>query len=240
MDKDTTSIGGLRNPPPVTRKLYYASIIFDCIGLLLSTFISWEIALILAGYVVFSKAYSWHGIRLKKYTYLSWLTVTIFQGGYTFMISNMVAAKEYNLNWFTSKNIECMILASLIISGSYPLTQIYQHKEDIGRGDHTLSYRLGIPGTFLFTLAFFTVSAIVAFHYFTTFANFNHFLIFILSIIPVMIYFFYWFIKTLQNNTYADFNHVMIMNKISSFCMTVCFTALFIADHPLSSISLKY
>src|SRR4051794_24500682 len=75
MDKDTGSIGGLKNPPPVTKKLYYASIIFDTAGLLVCSLAGWQNMLIMAGYVAFSKAYSWYGIRLKKYTYLGWVSV---------------------------------------------------------------------------------------------------------------------------------------------------------------------
>ena len=231
MDKDTGSIGGLQNPPPVTKKLYYASIIFDSIGLLLSAYAGWHNMFIIAGYVIFSKAYSWHAIRLKKYTLLSWLTVLFFQGGYTFMLANMVAENHYNTDWFTLKNIECMMIASLIIGGSYPLTQIYQHEADRLRGDYTLSYRLGIPGTFIFTLVFFSTGALVAFHYFTTFYNLYHFLVFTVCIIPVMAYFLYWFIKTLRNRVYADYAHTMLMNKISSVCMTICFTTLLIINH---------
>src|SRR5688500_17317517 len=36
MDRDTGSIGGLEKPPPVTPRLYYASIILDTAGIVLS------------------------------------------------------------------------------------------------------------------------------------------------------------------------------------------------------------
>jgi 1,4-dihydroxy-2-naphthoate octaprenyltransferase len=233
MDKDTGSIGGLKNPPPVTRKLYNASIIFDITGLLLSLLASWQLTLLIAVYVVFSKAYSWHGIRLKKYTLGSWLTVLVLQGGYTFMLANMAAANNYSIVWFTQKNIECMAIASLIIGGSYPLTQIYQHREDHQRGDTTLSYSLGIKGTFIFTLLFFSAGGAVAFHYFTTYYGPGHFVVFLVCLIPVMAYFLYWFAITIRDRAYADYEHTMLMNKLSSVCMTVCFITLLIIDHPV-------
>src|SRR5690606_21011987 len=59
MDKDTGSIGGLENPPPATRKLYYASIIFDTAGLLLMAIAGWQLFLLAGVYIIFSKAYSW-------------------------------------------------------------------------------------------------------------------------------------------------------------------------------------
>ena len=87
MDKDKGSIGGLKVPPPVTVKLYYASIIFDTVGLLLCLFVNIRLVPLMLLYVLVSKAYSWKGIRLKKYAILSWLVVTLFQGGYTFLTS---------------------------------------------------------------------------------------------------------------------------------------------------------
>jgi 1,4-dihydroxy-2-naphthoate polyprenyltransferase len=231
MDKDTGSIGGLKNPPPVTRKLYYASIIFDITGIALCAITGWQNMLVMAGYIAFSKAYSWEGIRLKKYTYLGWFSVMFFQGGYTFMLANMAAQSQVNMAWFTGKNIECMAIASLLIGGSYPLTQIYQHEEDRSRGDYTISYRLGIIGTFVFTAVLFTAGAGVAFHYFTRYYLLSQFFIFLICLSPVIGYFSYWFLITLKNRDNADYYHAMLMNKVSSFCMVVCFSVILVINH---------
>ncbi len=231
MDRDTGSIGGLKQPPPVTSKLYHASIIFDTIGLLLLTLAGWQCMLLALIYVLFSKAYSWHGVRLKKYTYGSWLTVMFFQGGYTFMLVCMAAQNNYSWEWFTPKNVECMLIASILIGGSYPLTQIYQHAEDSSRGDNTLSYRLGIRGTFLFTMLFFTAGAGIAFHYFTTYYSIGQFFIFCGCLAPVLVYFLNWFRLTMKDHANADFEHVMLMNKVSSVCMIVCFVVLYFLNH---------
>ncbi len=233
MDKDTGSIGGLKNPPPVTRKLYYASIAVDVLGLLICSIAGWKNAVIAAGYVAFSKAYSWEGIRMKKYTYLGWLSVMFFQGGYTYMLANMVATGNADLSWFTEKNLECMLFASLIIGGSYPLTQIYQHEEDSLRGDHTISYRLGIVGTFSFTAIFFSIGAFVALHYFTHYYSLKQFFIFGVCSIPIFIYFANWFLKTYRNRGFADYEHAMFMNKISATCMIICFLILLYVNQPV-------
>ena len=230
MDKDTGSIGGLKNPPPVTRKLYYMSILFDAAGLLLCSFAGWQHMLVLAGYVAFSKAYSWHGIRLKKYGVPGWISVAFFQGGYTFMLANMAVLNQPSAMWFTAKNIECMLFASLIIGGSYPLTQIYQHDEDGGRGDKTISYLLGIKGTFIFSSVFFVAGSIVALHYFSHYYSINHFLVFFGCSIPVVLYFASWFSKAMKNLQLADYEHSMLMNRISSISMIICFTILSILN----------
>jgi 1,4-dihydroxy-2-naphthoate octaprenyltransferase len=176
MDKDTGSIGGLKEPPPVTRKLYYASIVVDVAGLLICSLTGWQNVLVMAGYTAFSKAYSWDGIRLKKYGYLGWASVMFFQGGYTFMLANMAAENAQNLAWFTPKHLESMLFASLIIGGYYPLTQIYQHDEDNERGDLTISYKLGIIGTFLFAGILFLAGSGVLLHYCYTYYTMAHFM----------------------------------------------------------------
>ncbi|MEO8149745.1 MAG: UbiA family prenyltransferase [Bacteroidia bacterium] len=231
MDRDTGSIGGLKNPPPVTRKLYTVSMIFDLAGLLLCAFINWQMILIMLVYIGVSKAYSWHKIRLKKFAFVGWLVVMLFQGGYTFLIVNMAVVNKFSSSWFNEKNIFCMVLASFLIGGFYPLTQIYQHREDSGRGDYTISYRLGIIGTFIFTAVMFVVACIIAWIYFTTFYSIAEFVIFILCLLPVTGYFLYWLGKTLHNRAAANFDNTMRMTFISSVCMIICWSILFFVNH---------
>lgn len=231
MDKDTGSIGGLEHPPPVTQKLYYASIIFDIAGLSLCSLSSWQNALVMAGYVMFSKAYSWHGIRLKKYAYLAWASVMFFQGGYTFMLAHMAAEGSVSIHWFTAKNLACMIISSLLIGGFYPLTQIYQHDEDSQRGDFTISYRFGIIGTFIFTTVLFLCGTAVSYNYFTTYYTLSHFLIFLACLLPAVTYFAYWFAITTRNRKNANYRHAMQMNKVASLCMIICFSIILYLNH---------
>ena len=232
MDNDTGSIGGLKNPPPATKRLYYASIIVDIAGLLICALSGWQNVVVMVGYIGFSKAYSWHGIRMKKRTYSGWASVMFFQGGYTYMLANMAATNNVALSWFTNKNVECMLIASLIIGGSYPLTQIYQHDEDSRRGDFTISYRLGITGTFIFTSVLFSAGAIVALHYFATYYGINEFLVFLVCALPLLIYFSWWFYRTAKDKGFASYANAMLMNKISSTCMIICFIAILILNHP--------
>lgn len=226
MDKDTGSIGGLEHPPPVTPRLYYASMVMDVAGLLICAFSGWKNMLVMAGYVAFSKAYSWHGIRLKKYPWLGWLMVAFFQGGYTFLLAHMAAEDSVSMEWFTPKNLECMLIATLLIGAYYPLTQIYQHDEDSKRGDFTISYRLGVYGTFIFSGLLFAVGAVIALHYFTAYYSIVQFVVFSGCLLPVIIYFVSWVIKTIKDKKLADYSHAMRMTFISSICMVACFIAI--------------
>ena len=230
MDKDEGAIGGIEHPPPVTRNMYYMSILFDVAGLLVCSLAGWRNVLLMMGYIAFSKSYSWMGIRLKKYAFAGWLSVMFFQGGYTFIQAHLAATDNFCGCWFNAQNLECVLFASLIIGGSYPLTQIYQHEEDGERGDHTISYRLGVKGTFIFSTIFFLAGATVAFHYFTHYFSMAQFLVFAACTLPLTAYFSYWFYISMRDQSNVDYKHAMWMNKISANCMIVCFIIILLMN----------
>lgn len=223
MDKDTGSIGGLEKPPPATPKLYYASIWLDAAGLLLSLLTGWELTLIMLLYICISKAYSWHGIRLKKYPFISWVVVALFQGGYTYMLVNMSVTDNFTISWFNEKNAYAFSTASLLVGAFYPLTQVYQHEEDSRRGDRTISLVLGVKGTFIFSAALFITASAFMHHYMISFYDIRHFIIFAACLLPVIIYFLWWFLRAYGNSAQASFSNTMRINKISACCMIACF-----------------
>src|SRR5262245_40811926 len=73
MDRDTESIGGLEKPPPPSRELFIVTIFLDVAGLLMSWLIDPLFALLMPLYIGASKAYSYRGIRLKKYPVVGYL-----------------------------------------------------------------------------------------------------------------------------------------------------------------------
>ena len=85
-----------------------------------------------------------------------YLTVVIFQGGLTFFLVMHGSSVEK----ITDVPLIGMLTASLLIGGFYPLTQIYQHKQDKADGVISISSLLGYKGTFIFT-AFVYVFAMV-------------------------------------------------------------------------------
>jgi 1,4-dihydroxy-2-naphthoate octaprenyltransferase len=84
MDRDTESIGGIEKPPPPSRQLYLLTIVLDIAAILLSALIHPLFPVFLLFYIGASKAYSYRGIRLKKFPVIGYLTVIIFQGALTF------------------------------------------------------------------------------------------------------------------------------------------------------------
>src|SRR3954469_18788160 len=97
-DKDEKSIGGLKNPPPVNKGLYYLSILFDVIAIVLGYVkISLLFALMLFVYGLVSKAYSHPAIRLKKYAITSLLITGLFQGFFTFVMC-YIGVNDFDLD----------------------------------------------------------------------------------------------------------------------------------------------
>src|SRR5690606_27097194 len=174
------SIGGIKSPVKATRDVYYASILLDLSALLIAVFIDLRLALLLTVYIGVSKAYSWRKTRLKRFPVIGWLVVVIFQGGYTYMMVSMVVQNNVSFGWFTQKESLAFLFATLMIGGFYPLTQIYQHEEDTRRGDITISSRLGVRNTFIFSGINFVLAMVLAWIYFSKYFTPAHFVVIIL------------------------------------------------------------
>ena len=227
-DKDEKSIGGLQNPPPVKKGLYFLSLAFDLIAILFALiFLNATFAIMLVVYGLVSKAYSHPSIRLKKFPILGWFIAGLFQGLFTFAMC-YVGINDFGieiiLNWTV---LVPGTLSTIMLWANYPMTQIYQHDEDAKRGDLTLSRMLGIRGTFYFVGATFTVVTVGFILYLQTFAL-KYSLIFLATLFPVVAYFFVWFFQTYRNESKADYRHTMWLNFISSTCLNLFFLYLFI------------
>ena len=224
MDRDTASIGGLRNPLQPTKPLFYVTIAMDIVAVLLSFLITWIFATGILLYILASRAYSYRGIRLKKYPIAGYLTVVFFQGAVTFFLVYHGIQAEHTLQVPAT----ALIASSLLIGGFYPLTQIYQHKQDIQDGVRTISYVLGYRGTFIFAgLVYALAFAMLAFHFFLN-LEMERFVILQIFMLPVLVYFFAWFNKVWLNEKEANFKNTMQMNLLASACTNLGFITLLI------------
>ena len=220
-DRDEKSIGGLKSPPKVTRELWYLVIAFDLIAVLLALTVNLIFAVMVAVYLLVSKAYSYDKIRLKRYPVLGALTVIIFQGFFTFLAVR--AGTETNF-MLTPDVIGRAAVSSLFLLGSYPMTQIYQHEEDAAHGDLTLSMMLGINGTFIFSSVIFFISTLVICFLFYINREWINILVFLTVMLPVGIYFMKWhndFRK--KGREVITFERTMRLNAMSSLLLSVAF-----------------
>lgn len=230
IDRDESPIGGLEKPPMPTKALFHLTLLLDLLSVSLSfVLVNKFFAACILVYIIASRAYSSKQIRLKKYPYLGFLTVIFFQGAFTFLMCSVgISNAQFE---FSEQNAYIMIACSLQIAGAYPLTQIYQHKEDYADGVVTLSYKLGFRGTFLFTGVMFVICNGFYYLYFSGIDRVNQFYILQLFFTPVLIFFLYWFTRVIKDNSEANFKNTMRMNSIAAICMNGCFVLLYLLNH---------
>lgn len=228
-DKDEKSIGGLKNPPKVDKGLYYLSLLFDLIAILLGYFIiNTLFAVMLFIYGLVSKAYSHPVIRLKKYPVIGWIAAGFFQGAFTFKMC-YVGLNDFSLGTcFNAQVLIPALLTSIMLWANYPMTQVYQHEEDIKRGDNTLSVKLGIQGTFYFTGLVFLVAAIQFTFYFIEFHELKYAIAFFIALAPVLLFFLFWFSKVFKDESFANYSYAMGLNLVSATCLNIFFIYLFL------------
>jgi 1,4-dihydroxy-2-naphthoate octaprenyltransferase len=224
MDRDTESVGGIKNPLQPTQQLFYVTVLMDAAAIALGFIISIYFVAALLAYILASRAYSYRGIRLKKHPVLGYLTVVIFQGALTYYMVMHGSSSEKTLNVpFTG-----MLVASLLIGGFYPLTQIYQHRQDAEDGVTTLSMLLGYKGTFIFTALVYAAAMSLLAYQLLSLSLQREFFILQLFFIPVLAYFFWWFYQVHCNQTAANFVNTMRMNLLASICTNAAFITLFL------------
>ena len=226
MDKDTTSIGGIKNPLQPTNQLFVFTVIMDVAAVLLSFFISPLTAACIFIYIMFSRLYSYRRIRLKKYALAGYLIVILNQGALIFFTVFNAANNDADtvVPWAGG------ICATLLIGGFYPITQIYQHKEDRNDDVETISMLLGETGTFIFCGIIYALAFLILFIYFLSVNKLLLFFILFIFFIPVAIYFTVWFLQVNKNAACADFKHTMRMNKIASACTNMAFITILILN----------
>jgi 1,4-dihydroxy-2-naphthoate polyprenyltransferase len=224
MDRDTGSIGGIEKPPLPSRQLFLITIVLDTAAILLSFLISPLFAAVVLLYIGASKAYSYRGIRLKKYPVIGYLTVIIFQGGLTFWLV------WYGSNFNNTLLVpwQGIVICTLLIGGFYPLTQIYQHQQDLQDGVATISYKLGYIGTFVFCAIVYLFALLFMANFFIGKGEWNKLLLVGIFFVPILVYFIKWFLQVRKNKENANFKNTMIMNWLAAICTNTAFIILLI------------
>jgi 1,4-dihydroxy-2-naphthoate octaprenyltransferase len=227
MDRDTTPIGGLKHPLQPTNQLFWVTLAMDVLALLLACLIGLSFAAGLAAYILASRAYSYRGIRLKKYPFIGWLTVVSCQGALVFWLVYQGSHKA-GAPVEAGSVATAMLAASLLLGGFYPLTQIYQYEADKQDGVKTLSLVLGYRGTFIFTGLIYGVAFSVLAFYFLFTLQIKEFYALATCMLPVVVYFSIWAIKVWRDPAAANFANTMRMNLLASICTNAGFIAVLV------------
>ncbi len=226
MDRDVSSIGGVKDPQQPTRQLYHFTLMMDALALLLSLVVSIYFFVGILLFILASRAYSYRGIRLKQYPFMGYLTVIIFQGALIFFIVKHGCSQEKSL-WI---NGAALLGSSLLIGAFYPLTQIYQHEQDAADGVESISARLGYRGTFIFSASVFAMSMVCLAWYFGNNLELDRFFLIQIFMLPALVYFFWWMKKVFDEPSAANFKNTMTMNLIGSICTNAAFISILIIE----------
>lgn len=227
MDKDTGSIGGIEKPLPVHKELFYVSIVLDVVALLLAYFMGWLVFAGIGVYIIASRLYSYRGIRLKQYPVVGYLTVIVCQGALVYFIVSISISGGVLLpadSWLPA------VITSLLIGGTYPLTQVYQHQQDRADGVTTLSYKLGVKGTFVFCGIVLFVALLLLTLYLTGEGQWRSVVVYGIAMLPVGVYFTSWFLQVGKNPEKANFKNLMKMNYVASICSSIAFISILIIN----------
>ena len=146
-DRDVGPVGGLERPPPVDDRLLPFSIGVLLVGWGLSGLLGGGLWLVYGGILLFAVAYSHPRLRWKGSPWPSLVTIFVGQGvlGY---LAGWVAAEGSLDGLVRLDGVLGALAASLIVTGFYPLTQVFQIDEDRARGDRTLAVAWGPAACF--------------------------------------------------------------------------------------------
>src|SRR5690606_30013292 len=224
MDRDTESIGIIEKPPTPSKQLCRLTIVMDLLAMRLGFLISPLFSIVVLLYIGASKAYSYRGTRLKAHPVIGYLTVIIFQGALTFWLVYYGSSYDQSLDipW------QGMAICALLIGGFYPLTQIYQHEQDLTDGVKTISYMLGYTGTFIFCACVYLLAWMLMAQFFILKNEVNKLMVVSIFFIPIIVYFINWFRQVKKNQLAANFKNTMQMVWLAAICTNLAFVILLI------------
>lgn len=150
-DKDEGPIGGLKSPPKMNRWMWPVSMGMQYIGLAWAVTVGWNYSIIYAISMVFFWLYSTPLARWKGKPVLSLVAIGVSTGTNSFLLG-FLAAGGYPITYFED---QIALGVALIMLSLYPVSQVFQIREDLQRGDETFAAKYGLRGVkWLFTILF--------------------------------------------------------------------------------------
>jgi 4-hydroxybenzoate polyprenyltransferase len=229
VDRDTTSVGGLEVPPLPGPSLFRVTLMLDLLAVMISLLlVSSYFSVCVLFYILASRAYSSRSIRLKRYPLCSFFTVTFFQGAFTYQMA--YSGITGTVLPPSAGTLFVLLAVSFHIAGAYPLTQVYQHEADRNDNVTTISMKLGVAGTFIFSAIMFTLSNLFYWLYFSERQDTGSFLLLLFFNMPVVFWFIVWFRRSMRDPGAVNYRNTMRMNLTGSLCGNACFLLLFMLN----------
>jgi 1,4-dihydroxy-2-naphthoate octaprenyltransferase len=159
-DRDEGPIGGLEHPPPVEPALLPFALAVQAIGWVLAATVNAAVAVVYGLMFALFVAYSHPLVRLKAGPLRAMLTVAFGQGVLGFAAGWLTARGAWGSLWSAEAVAGC-VAATLLTTGLYPLTGLYQVEEDRARGDRTAAVAWGVGRCFSLALALLAAAGLV-------------------------------------------------------------------------------
>ncbi len=236
-DRDKDSIGTLKHPPPVERELLPVALVLDGLAVALGLFIDWVFALAVLVYGLCSKAYSWDKTRLKRQPVWGLVGAALVSGALGFLMSWYGVQAAAPAAALGPRPLWAALCAALFHLSSFPLTQVYQHKEDRERGDRTLSLVLGVRGTFVFSGLGLAVSLGGVFVYCLHYHGWAAAAAFAACLAGPAAYFTYWSASAWRNPTKADYDRSMRLTLLAAGALNVFFLGLTLIERIIAPVA---
>lgn len=140
-DKDEGPIGGLKNPPKMTKWMHSVSLILMYSGWIWSYSINTPYFIIYGFSLLLFWLYSTPHARWKGDPHLSMIAIAVSTGMNSTLLGFLAADGAFSWNILFPSIGTSFVLLSL-----YPVSQIYQQEEDQKRGDLTFFNQYGLSG----------------------------------------------------------------------------------------------
>ncbi|MEK6895120.1 MAG: UbiA family prenyltransferase [Nanoarchaeota archaeon] len=134
-DKDDKPVAGLKNPPKVNKSLFYGSIIFKLLALILALFINKIFLALTIITIILSFLYSHRFFRFKSNGFVA-LFFNFIAGFLTFLSASSLS----NLSLLKYNILLGSFSSGFFLMSIYLMMQVHQIKDDKERGD--ISYAL--------------------------------------------------------------------------------------------------
>jgi hypothetical protein len=156
-DKDTGPIGGLRAPPPLAPWTLPASWAVQILGLGAALAASPLCAAVYASSMLCFWLYSRPGIRWKGRPWLSLFAIGASTGVCGFLLGFLHGGRTA----VTPAAVAGALGTACLIVSLFPMSQVYQVDEDLGRKDLTFTARYGLRGVKLIYAVLFPCGAVL-------------------------------------------------------------------------------
>lgn len=222
-DRDRGPVGGLAKPPPVTRALLPFSIVVQIVGAVLAAQVNSNFLLIYVIIFLMGLAYSHPRIRLKKRPFIGLATVAVGQG----ILASLGGwfCGQPDLSGFGLLEGIAILAVTLVTTGFYPITQIYQTDEDESRGDQTFAAWAGPRKTFIFGITVQFLAAILLIYLISQLMGVVEAFLVAIFYAGLLAYTAYWGSNYRQDDVLNNFRRVMLINSATSFGFAVIISA---------------